>query len=164
MDKIVASRLIRINRKVAWLLVLFSIFLIITGYGQSLHLLRRHTMRDLHLISEWFFIVLLAFHVFVGTFLARYRYGSSIKSLLARRAGLGVLLRFILRVTSWPLLVLSIIIILSGLSWYKILVISFNQHIEVDAPFFIFFVIHTAVGAGVASKRILSRWGRNKDH
>ena len=157
MDKKLASRLVRLNRKIAWLLVLSSLILIVTGYGQSINIFDRFLMRNLHVISEWAFIAMLSYHVVVGIFLARYRYISTAKRILDRRAGIGVILRFVLRLTSWPLLVLSFLIILSGLSWYGILIVSFNQHIEIDALFFIIFAIHTMVGSGVALKRLRTR-------
>jgi len=145
------------NRRVAWLLVVSSIVLIVTGYGQSIDVLDRRTMRDLHVVSEWAFIALLSYHALVGTLLARYRYSSSIRRILARSGGPGVMLRFALRATSWPLLILSGFVIASGLSWYGILIVPFNQHIELDALFFIFFTVHTAVGAGLALKRLGTR-------
>ena len=115
-------------------------------------------MRDLHIVSEWVFIGLLSYHSVVGTLLSRYRYASSLKRLLDRRAGPVMLMRFVLRITSWPLLIISSLIILSGLSWYGVLIVPFNQHIELDSIFFILFVVHTFVGAGVALKRLKTRW------
>ncbi len=153
MDKRLASHLIRLNRKVAWLLVISTVALILTGYGQSMQLFDRFLLRDLHLISEWAFISLLMYHVIVGTFIARYPYGSTLKRIWTERAAYSVILRFVLRISSWPLLILAAIVVLSGLSWYGILTISFNRHLQIDALFFIVFIVHAAVGGGVALKR-----------
>ncbi len=155
MNKRLVSRLVRLNRKVAWLLFLAAALVIFTGYGQSIRGFNREVMRGIHLIAEWFFIAFITYHVIVGTFLARYKYGSSLRRILRRKAGVPAILRFILRASSWPLLVVSAVVILAGLSYYGILTLSFNRHVEVDAVFFILFVLHTTAGASVAIKR---RW------
>ena len=149
-----ASQMVRLNRKLAWVLVAVTILVLITGYAQSMSAFNRRSVRDLHRIVEWIFIAILAYHVLVGIFLAKYRYRSTLGRILGGRISPASALRFVLRVSSWPLLLLSAVVVLSGLSWRgRFPGLAFNSHVQVDVLFVLLFAIHVAVGGAVALKR-----------
>ena len=55
----IASQLVRLNRKLAWLLVIVTAVVLITGYAQSMSIAGLGLTRQLHLIVEWLFVAIL---------------------------------------------------------------------------------------------------------
>lgn len=156
----IASQMVRLNRKLAWVLVAATILVLVTGYAQSMSAFNRRSVRDLHRIVEWIFIAILIYHVLVGTLLAKYRYRSTLGRMLKGRISPASALRFVLRVSSWPLLLLSAIVVLSGLSWRgRFPGLPFNSHVQIDILFVLVFAIHVAVGGAIALKRNWPRRG-----
>lgn len=154
MRKTLVSRMIRLNRKLAWLLAIFTVIVILTGYGPSLRLSpRRGRSRSLHLAAEWAFIALLAYHLVVGFLLLPFRWRSMLRRVKAGPSRFATSIRLGLRLTCWPLFALSLVVILSGLSWYGIYTIGFNRHLEVDSAFLLVFVVHTVIGGLAAGRR-----------
>ncbi len=159
----VISRLVRLNRKLAWLLVAFTILLLVTGYGQSDDFIPRRYLRWLHIATEWIFISLLGYHLLVGFFLLPFRWRSMLERIRNGRARLASSLRLGLRLTCWPLAILSLVLILSGLSWFGIFSIPFNEHLKYDPIFLLIFLVHIFFGGFMAFRRARGSSKRRKE-
>ena len=130
---------IKIHRISSWLLAASATLTIYTGYDYSRRWL---TNLDLfyfiHLISEWFFIGLLIFHIILTKKYFKMKYRRIFKGLTSKRAAFINWLRFFQLITKWVIVVLAILVIISGLvtyEWYALIfgdLFSFAPHIDFD--------------------------------
>jgi len=158
-----ASRLLRLNRKAAWLLVLLASSVAFTGYSQPLGLLPRSLARSMHLVLEWLFAAFLTYHVAVGILVGRFPIRAPFGNLRrGRRVGAG-LVGLLLGLSGVPLLAVSVIMILSGLSWYGIITLSFNHHFQYALTFVSLLILHTLAGGLAALGRRRRRGPATED-
>ena len=149
------SRLIRFNRILSWILVLFAIVTIVSGYGIT-RPFSRPLIMEIHLWFQRFFIALLAFHVSVVVVFTRFQWMYSLRSIWHRKASSLLFLRVIQRLSGWIVLGTALLVIISGLDWYKLGVggvLPFSQPLRYDVYLIMTLIIHVAVGAKIALRR-----------
>jgi hypothetical protein len=105
-----------------------------------------------HRVFEIFFIALLAIHVGITLWYFNINRKRLLKNIRAGK-GLNVnLLRLVQRVSSWMIVVLAFLVIISGLLGYEFFAVSldgiipFNWHRVYDFGLAVIMVIHVAVG------------------
>lgn len=111
---------------------------------------------EIHLWFQRFFIALLAFHVFVVVVFTRFQWMYSLRSIWHRKAGSLLYLMFIQRLSSWIVLGTALLVIISGLDWFKLGIgglLPFSQHLRYDVYLIMTLIIHVAVGAKIALRR-----------
>ena len=111
---------LKLHRISSWLLAASATITIYTGYDYSR---RWITNLDLffyiHLISEWFFISLLVFHIVLSKKYFKMKYRRIFSGLRSERGAFLNWLRLIQLITKWIIVVLAILVIISGLVTYE---------------------------------------------
>lgn len=149
------SRLIRFNRVLSWILVVFAIVTIVSGYSITRPFTRPLIM-EIHLWFQRFFIALLAFHVFVVVVFTRFQWRHSLQKIWNRKASFLLYSRLIQRLSGWIVLVTALLVIISGLDWYKLGIggiLPFSRHLRYDVYLILTIIIHVAVGAKIVLRR-----------
>lgn len=150
------SRLIRIDRMVAWVLILVAALAVFSGYGTTKGLWHPSLMLDIHLWSAWFFIALLAFHISVTTALKPFRWSRLSRNIWSRSGSSSYWLRLLQRLSSLVVLVGALLVIISGLDWYDIGfgdALPFSQHLEYDIYLAVGAIVHVAISLKLALAR-----------
>lgn len=155
------SRLIKFNRTLSWILVILALITIITGYSDTRHFFTYLSplwflTREIHLWFNWFFIALFAFHVFVIEVFVRFKWASILRHIRNRKRGSFLWLKLIQKVSGYALLVLSLLIIVSGLNWYIVDIGQFlplSQHVRLDLYMITALIVHIALGGKMALTR-----------
>ena len=150
------TKLILIERKLSWMLVLVTLLILFTGYAISRAVISHPLITSMHIHLQWVFAALLALHFFITTFLLRFPWKTFINGLLNRQVKSILFIRFLLILSGWILLLTAAIFMVSGLSWYGFATskyIPFYYHREVGTYFVIALIVHLAA----AIKLVLTR-------
>lgn len=149
------NKILKVQRPLGWLLVLFTILTIIAGYGLTRNLFDRNLADKLHNISAWFFISLLIFHIFVFTALIKFSWPSMIKSIIKNPKNDLAWSHILMRSTGWIILIAALLVILSGLQRYGWIsdIVPFYAHVRFDIILTLAVIIHVAVGGRMALMR-----------
>jgi len=151
------ARIMKLNRALAWLLVLFGVATMLTGYGVTANLFDRNLSREMHHVLEWFFIVLLGFHVATILLFLKFGWKNSLKRILNREASIQLTLKFLQRLSGWAISIPVLLVIISGMDWYKLGigdVLPFAFHIRLDVFLVITLSVHVSISGLVAIRRI----------
>jgi len=148
-----ASTKVRIHRIISWLLVVFFLATIITGYAQTnIWFTDQYLLSKLHRVFEWFFIALLLYHLIYTLVNVRIRFEKLFSKIRERKGTTINSLRLIQKLSSWGVVVVVFFFILSGLNGYVWFantfgeLIPFSWHRSLDLALNIFIIIHIAVG------------------
>ena len=145
--------IIRAHRTCAWLLVIFSMWTIYTGYSAA----RSWTqdvdrMTNSHIRIECFFLLFFGLHVILTGVYFRANWNAILKGLRNNR-GLRVnLLRLIQNVSAWLIILTAIMVIGSGLmnpdvaSLQDSVLDPWEMHRFYDIFLSLMIVVHTSVG------------------
>ena len=150
MDSKKVARLIKLNRKLSWILVILSIIMLSTGYMITRIGLRSIALiTEIHTWVEWLFIASFVFHFVVSVGLLRFRWMDILEKIRWGKTSSLLLLRFTQRVSGWAIFLFASITIISGLSWYRYglwRIIPFTPHVISDIFLSFSLVIHVATG------------------
>ncbi len=142
-----------IHRIISWLLVPFAAATIITGYGMTHGWFNDYyRISTIHRIFEWIFIPLLLGHVIYTQIFVRAKWKRMINNVQRGKATSFYILKIAARITSWLIILFSILVILSGLNgylWYAETigkVIPFDWHRRIDFLLTISIIIHVTIG------------------
>jgi len=153
MNKKVVSRLIKLQRVMAWMLILIAAIAMVSGYGVTKRIWDASVMLDIHLWSVWFFIGLLVFHILVTAFLIPFRWRYWLGKIRSRKAASRPWLKVLQRLSALVVLITAILMVISGLDWYNFGfgdALPLNQHLRYDIYLAIGAVIHIAVSLKLA--------------
>lgn len=156
MDKFLASRLTRLDRIISWILVVSATVMIVSGYGVTRHVFDRFLTRDIHLWFEWLFVTLLALHFFIVAVFIRFHWKITLGNIRSLKVHPLLWVRLIQRVTGWAILFAALLVVISGLDWYRLgigEVLPFSQHIRCDIYLTVSIIVHAACGAKIALRR-----------
>lgn len=149
----VAQRLIKLNRVFSWILFALTIAMIISGYSMTILGLEHPSFRKIHFWFEVFFITLFSIHVFTSVALLRFEWKKTLNFVINRKAGSLTRLRLLQRVSGWSILILTLMVILSGLNWFKLIfspLLPFPLHLRFDLYLIGAIIVHIAVGVKFA--------------
>jgi hypothetical protein len=155
MDARLISRIIRFNRTLSWILVILALITIFSGYGITRDLFYiRYTpqwflIREVHLWFNWFFILLLVIHIIVIEGLIKFKWIQIFRNIRNMKIRYFLWLRVLQRFSGYTLILVSIMQIVSGLSWYTMSTrpLPLHQHIRFEVYLIALLIIHTALGA-----------------
>ena len=136
-------------------MVILALITIFSGYGITRDLFHiRYTLqwfliREVHLWFNWFFVILLFIHIIVIEGLIKFKWFQVFRNIRNTRISYFLCLRVLQKLTGYFLILVSIMIIVSGLSWYTISTYAspLYQHIRYDIYLIVLLIIHTALGA-----------------
>ena len=158
MDARLISRIIRFNRTLSWILVILALITIFSGYGITRDLFYiRYTpqwflIREVHLWFNWFFILLLVIHISVIEGLIKFKWIQIFRNIRDIKISYFLRLKVLQKLSGYILILVSIMHVVSGLSWYTISIrpLPLHQHIRFDIYLIVLLIIHTALGAKMA--------------
>ncbi len=107
-------RLVMDDRKTAWVLSVITVLTILTGF--LLTRIESQPTSFLHIILKIVFTIFLVCHTIIVTFLIKYRWKTSIKRILEKKA--KTTLKVTQRITGLLVLCSAVLIIISGLDYY----------------------------------------------
>ena len=143
----------RVHRIISWVLALFSVTTIVSGYLLSRGLVVDiYLMSLFHRLSEVFFIGLLIIHVIVTMRYYAINWHDMKERFLEHRMHSIHILRLVQRVSSWLIVVATLLVILSGLNgteWFAATFgerIPFSLHRLYDLFLASMVIIHVAIG------------------
>ncbi len=144
---------ITFHRIVSWWLAFFALFTILTGYATARRwFINQELITDIHIIIKWSFIFLMLFHV-IYTFIFVNFKGTIVKNPKVHWV------RLIQQITKWLILGFTILIIVSGFSYYdwtKPLLpfwIVSKIHLLFDIGLTLSIITHLMVGCKIMTKR-----------
>ena len=149
-------RLIRLNRRLSWLLALLSAVVLLTGYGLTILDVEGAAAFWGHQVLGGVFGLVFVTHMFISVVVVRFGWRRVLGGVV--RSGLGplTLLRLVQRLSGWFVAFSAFLVLLSGLDWFKVgtgVLLSFSVHVRVDVLLSLGVVLHGAVGLGFALMR-----------
>ena len=113
-----SPRLVRVNRRLSWLLVFVAFLVLFSGYSQTELDFRAPVVVWGHYLLGGVFGVLFVVHMGISVFLIRYDWAGSVRRALGGGAGRLTWLRLGQRVSGWFLMLSASFVLLSGLDWF----------------------------------------------
>lgn len=150
------SRLIKLHRLLSWVLVAVGAVTLVSGYGVTKRFSDPSLMQEIHLLFIWFFIALLAFHVFMTVFMMPFSWRYSLRKICSGQAGSRLWLRVLQRLSGGAVLLTASLVIISGLDWYESGIggaLPFHQHLRYDIYLAVSAILHVAVSVKLALVR-----------
>jgi len=149
-------RLIRVNRRLSWLLAVLSVVVLLTGYGLTILDIEGAAAFWGHQVLGGVFGAVFVVHMFISVVVVRFRWRRVLGSVV--RGGLGplTLLRLVQRLSGWFIAVAAFLVLLSGLDWFKVgtgVWLPFAAHVRVDVLLSLGVVLHGVVGLNFALMR-----------
>jgi len=152
------NHLIKFNRIISWILVVFAILMVLSGYNSTKHFFLRFSpgwffLRELHLWLNWGFKVFFAAHLFVIEFFIKFRWSLVIKNLRRQATRYYQILKLLQKVTGYVLFLVSLLIVISGLNWYLVEIaylLPLSQHTRFDNYLIPILAVHVTIGGKVA--------------
>lgn len=151
-----SRRLVRVNRRLSWLLAFVAFLVLFLGYSLTELDLRSPVVVWGHFLLGGVFSVLFFVHMGISVFLVRFDWEASVRRVLSGEVGKLTWLRLGQRVSGWFLVLSASLVLMSGLDWFKLgtgRIISFSSHVVWDFLLTAVFVAHTLIGLGLALKR-----------
>jgi len=141
------------HRIISWWLAFFALLTILTGYATARRwFTNQELITDIHIIIKWSFMFLMTFHV-IYTFIFVNFKGTIVKNPRVHWV------RLIQQITKWLILGFTILIIISGFSYYDwtkpILPywVLAKIHVVFDIGLTLSIIIHLMAGFKIMSKR-----------
>lgn len=156
MKNLVSRFLIKLNRKISWTLVLLSLILLFTGYTQTILNVQNIINAESHRMLGILYAVLILIHFFTSNILIKGNWIKIIKSLNVAKTKRLLWLKLFQKLTGFLMIIPAILILLSGLDWYKVgtgWIISFTSHIKFDIYLSLTLIIHASIGLNFALLR-----------
>ena len=156
MSKQHLPRLIKLNRVIAWLLVVNSALVLALGYVQTILNIESNIITRGHYIMGVFFALFFFLHMSLSVVLIRYNWRTTLQKILNRELGPLSWLRFAQRVSGWVLVAAASLVLTSGLDWFKIgtgWLLPFTYHVRFDLFLLLSIVIHVSIGLKFALMR-----------
>jgi DMSO/TMAO reductase YedYZ molybdopterin-dependent catalytic subunit len=126
------------------------------GYGLTILNLEGALITLGHIIFGGLFASLFMLHTIVSVVLIRYNWRKTFQNIVDRSASYLTWLRFFQRVSGWILAATALLVIFSGIDWFKIgtgRFIPFSSHIRWEAFLSVMIIVHTSIGANFALLR-----------
>lgn len=149
-NKVVLSKIHRIS---AWMLSVFSIATIVTGYIQTAHLAKnKYLAADIHRVFEWCFLGSLVLHLIFSYIFGKIKWKRSFKAIRHGRNLDIHIPRVLQHISSWIILAFGLLVVMSGLVEYRVFnnlwgsAITFGFHRKFDLALTIFIILHITLG------------------
>ena len=155
MDARLISRIIRLNRTLSWILVILALVTIFSGYGITRDLFYiRYTpqwflIREIHLWFNWFFVLLLVIHIIVIEGLIGFKWIKIFSIIRNIKNSYFLWYKVLQKLSGYLLILVSIMQIVTGLSWYTMNTrpLPLHQHVRFEVYLIALLIFHTGLGA-----------------
>ena len=155
MDARLISRIIRLNRTLSWILVILALVTIFSGYGITRDLFYiRYTpqwflIREIHLWFNWFFVLLLVIHIIVIEGLIGFKWIKIFNIIRNIKNSYFLWFKVLQKLSGYLLILVSIMQIVTGLSWYTMNTrpLPLHQHVRFEVYLIALLIFHTGLGA-----------------
>ena len=145
---------LKVHRVSSWVIVLLAFTSILLGYISSNRLLNPYVFwLTIHVVIVWILVVTSIFHVILTLKYLKLKVRKMITRIQNEKATNIHLLRLIQRITSWGIVILSFLTLISGLKYYEWFAVIFGDfflfswHLNYDLLLAIFVIIHVMVGS-----------------
>lgn len=148
-------KLIKADRPLAWVLLIFAFLTILTGYARTRRLFDRHLMLTLHGVFEWVFLVLFFLHTVIANWMVPFGWRLAIVKIKERKAKPALVLRLLQRLSGVLIAIFTILVVVTALDWYWDLPPPFtlDEHVRVDLGLTIAIILHGTISAKIALTR-----------
>ena len=159
-----ASRLLKLNRFFSWILAVFTLIMIVSGYGLTRPLFEKLTpiwffIRNIHLWLCLLFTIQVVFHVIVVELFFRSKWFSLFRKNWRKQPSSFLVFKLSQKITGYLVLIVSLLVILTGFNFYLPVLNPFFplfQHVRLDIYLIIIHIIHIALGGKIAFLR--NKW------
>ncbi|MGY5861785.1 MAG: hypothetical protein RTU09_05380 [Candidatus Thorarchaeota archaeon] len=155
-----SSTRVRVHRYTAWLLAIFSLAIIATGYSLARGwIVDIYLISSLHRVLEVFFIGFLIIHVTITLVHFKITWRRLLDGVRNKKGTSIHLLRLVQRVSAWLIVIFALLVILPGLNgyiWFATVfseTIPFGWHRIYDAFLAVLIILHVGVGLKFLSIR-----------
>jgi DMSO/TMAO reductase YedYZ molybdopterin-dependent catalytic subunit len=148
--------LIRLNKKISWFLVIATLIVLLTGYSLTIIGIQGPLAEWGHRALGGFFALLLAIHIYSSVIILRYSWIINIQRLLNGELSPQALLRLFQRISSWIVAIFGLLMLFSGLDWFKIgtgQLLGFTSHITFDFFLSLAIISHISIGLSITIMR-----------
>jgi succinate dehydrogenase/fumarate reductase cytochrome b subunit len=148
--------LIKLNKQLSWLLVFISLVVFLTGYGLTIIDIKNPLAEWGHRVLGGVFALLFVLHTYSSVILFRYRWRVNVGRLFQGGMSIQALLRLMQRISGWIVAIFGLLVLFSGLDWFKIgtgWFAGFTSHINFDISLSLAILFHTSVGLNFALNR-----------
>ncbi|TXT56470.1 MAG: conserved membrane protein of unknown function [Candidatus Thorarchaeota archaeon] len=160
------STRVRTHRYISWFLVLISILIVGTGYMLSRGLSQTfyYDLSLAHRVLEVFFILLFVTHMLITIRYFGINWRRTISLLMQNRGTNIQILRLAQRISSWLIVIFTLMVIVPGLNGYEVFAqifeesIPFGLHRFYDVFLVSMIIIHSAFGVRFALMRRRFKW------
>lgn len=145
--------LIKLNKQLSWLLVFISLVVLLTGYGLTTIDIKNPVAEWGHRVLGGVFALLFVLHTYSSVIIFRYNWRKNIGRLFQGGMSIQALLRLIQRISGWIVAIFGLLVLFSGLDWFKIgtgWLVGFTSHITFDVFLSLTILVHTSVGLNFA--------------
>ncbi|MHA2120917.1 MAG: hypothetical protein ACW990_06900, partial [Promethearchaeota archaeon] len=158
---------LKIHRVSSWVIVALALLTIILGYISSNRLLSPYVFwLTIHVVIVWMLVITSIFHVILSLKYLKLKVKRMVERIKSEKAVDIHLLRLIQRITSWGIVIFSILVILSGLKYYQWFAVIFGDfflfswHLDYDLLLAIFVILHVVVGSKFyLTRKKIRHWG-----
>lgn len=149
------SRLLKHNRTLSWVLVLFSIIMVFSGYGRTRSFLGPLSplwffTRDVHVWLCFFFTLQLFIHISIAELLSTRKWFTVLRKSWRKRPSSYLLLKTLQKITGYIFMITSPLLILTGLEFHLPGIGPFFplfQHVRLDLYVILPLITHIGLGA-----------------
>ena len=149
-----ASRLLKLNRFFSWILAVFTLVMIVSGYSFTRPLFEKLTplwffIRNIHLWLCLLFTIQVFFHVIVVELFFRSKWFSVFRKNWRIAPSSFLFFKLFQKITGYLILIVSLLVILTGFNFYLPVLNPFFplfQHVRLDLSLIVIHIIHIALG------------------
>jgi hypothetical protein len=148
-DSMLKLRLLKLRKKISWLLLILSYIVFLSGYAQTVFNLQESVMNTAHIVLGGVFAIFFLSHTAISVFLIRFEWRKTTQRIFSGGAGDLLRLRFMQRLSGWLIVAFAGLTLLSGLEWFKIGLgrfFPFSIHIRNDLFLWLAIAIHGSIG------------------
>jgi hypothetical protein len=154
-SRVLPSRLIKLNRFFSWILVLFAILMIISGYGITRSFFTPLSpfwffIRDVHLWLCILFTIQFFYHIIIVEFTISSKWFTVFKKNWKTHLTPFLLIKILQKLTGYIMLIMGLLVILTGFNFYFPRIGPFFplfQHVRFDLFFILSLILHIALGS-----------------
>ena len=158
---------LKIHRVSSWVIVLLALLTIILGHISSNRLLTPYEFfLTVHVVIVWMLVITSIFHVILSLKYFKLKVRRMIARIKSEKAVNINALRLLQRITSWLIVIFSILVILSGLIYYQWFAMIFGDlffftwHLDYNLLLAISVIIHVVVGSKFFfTRKKITHWG-----
>jgi hypothetical protein len=148
-DAMLKFRLLKLRKKISWLLLILSYIVFLSGYAQTVFNIQENVMNTTHVVLGVIFAIFFLLHTAISVFLIRFEWRKTLQRIFSGGAGDLLRLRFMQRLSGWLIVAFAGLTLLSGLEWFKIGLgrfVPFSVHIWNDLFLWLAIAIHGSIG------------------